>query len=149
MKIADSKRIVRTREPSFRSHSTHFQSWPALRRWRSLVDQLSDCTWRVCPRSLRATPFVSMSKMTTMPSCCHGQRRGMQVGAIGSYSPGREQIAAVTEADRGRVAAACCRGESRGAAAGIQTHSRRRPVRTSGQSCARTKGSMSDRFIAQ
>lgn len=66
-----------------------------------------------------------------------------------AYPSRGQQIAAVTEADRSRVAAACAGCISRGSnTAATGANSRRRPVMTSGQSCARTKGSTSDRFIA-
>lgn len=82
-----SNRTVRTREPSFMSHKMHFQSWEELRRYRPSLDQLflisttfsqstpqgnysylRDWICLVWPRSFRATPFVSISKITTVPS---------------------------------------------------------------------------------
>jgi hypothetical protein len=68
MKTGASNRTVRTLEPSFRSQSTAFQSCDAVRMYRSFEDQLRDCICAVCPLSLRATPFVSMSNMATVPS---------------------------------------------------------------------------------
>lgn len=87
-----SNRTVRIREPSFKSHKTHFQSWDELKRYRPSRDQLlrvsfSTCTCNpriefvevivpylsdwiclLCPRNLRATPFVSTSNITMVPS---------------------------------------------------------------------------------
>jgi hypothetical protein len=56
MKMGASNRTVRSCSPVCRSHNIAFQSNEALRMYRSLADQLSDCTWRMWPRSLRATP---------------------------------------------------------------------------------------------
>ena len=81
--------------------------------------------------------------------------RQCQVGH--AYPSGREQVAAVAEANRGGVAAACAgeggvsRREACRPCSESKRHgpdSRRRPVMTSGQSWARTKGSTSDRFMA-
>jgi hypothetical protein len=114
-----------------------------------LVDQLSDCTWRVWPRSLRATPLVSMSKMTTMPSCyglvsrtAQAQVRRAHTRPEASRSPRwlkRIDVEWPLPA----------KGESRSQQAQWGTGSRRRPVITSGQSCARMKGSTSDKFIVR
>lgn len=80
-----------------------------------------------------------------------GQRNHMR-GRWGAYPSRREQVAAVAEADRRRMAAAYALSvrARRCRHAVVQLRcgdSRRRPVMTSGQSWARTKGSTSDRFM--
>jgi hypothetical protein len=68
-------------------------------------------------------------------------------GDAAAYASRGQQVAAVAEADRRRVAAACAESvDERHRGAGGDA--RRRPVMTSGQSWARTKGSTSERFMA-
>jgi hypothetical protein len=63
-----SNLTVRSLEPSCKSQRIHFQSWDELSRYLPSRDQLKDWICLVWPRSLRATPLVSTSNITTVPS---------------------------------------------------------------------------------
>lgn len=95
----------------------HFQSIDELRRYRPLEDQLRDwtCLPGVCPRSLRATPFVSRSKIAIAPLAVpDASRFPCRLKRIHTAVPELLSFA----------------------------------VSVSGMSCARTKGSTSERFMA-
>ena len=58
----------RCRRPSLRSQRIAFHPWHADSRYRPQLDQLSEAMFLLWPRSFLATPMVSMSQITTVPS---------------------------------------------------------------------------------